>query len=277
MAHFHVDAGSARLAGTDWPGAGDATTIVALHAGVADRRAWTECATAWAARGWRVVVYDRRGFGDSEWEAATHDHVDDLVAVLDDRGIGQAVLVGNSMGGALAIDAALAHPDRVRALVLVASAVTGTPPVEYVTTEAEQRLEAAVGAADEAGDLEEVNRLECHYWLDGPDRPEGRVGGEARRRFLDMNGRALAAPPTGTSAARPDAWSRLGDITVPALVVAGALDERIAAVFAARLAADLPDARSIELADSAHLPPLDAPDRFSDVVAEFVERLPSAR
>ena len=272
MGDFTTDTATAGLRGTD-TGDGSRGTVVALHAGVADRRAWAWCTPAWVDDGWRVVSYDRRGFGDSEWDAAPHDHVADLVAVLDDRAVDRAVLVGNSMGGAVAIDTALARPERVRALVLVGSAVTGDPPIEWVSTEAERALEAEIEAADEAGDLERVNALECHYWLDGPDQPEGRVAGEARQLFLSMNGRALAAPDVGEWQQPPSAWPRLGQIAVPTLVVAGSLDERMVLAMAARLAGDIPDARLVELDGSAHLPAIDASERFAGVVAGFLGSL----
>lgn len=64
--------------------------------------------------GSRCVSYDRRGFGDTSGPAEAFSHVDDLVAVLDDRDIESAVLVGNSQGGRVAIDMALAHPERVQ-------------------------------------------------------------------------------------------------------------------------------------------------------------------
>lgn len=274
MNDFTVDVGTARLRGSEWTPVGrDRGVLVALHAGVADRRAWRTCAPHWADAGWRVIAHDRRGFGDSEWDPAPHDNVADLVAVLDDRGIDRAMLLGNSMGGGVALDTALTHPDRVGALVLVGSAVTGDPPLEHVFTDAEQALEAAIVAADEAGDLDRVNVLECHYWLDGPDQQEGRVTGEARELFLAMNGRALAAPDAGEWQRPPSAWPRLAEIAVPTLVVAGKLDERMVLAYADRLASDIPGARQVRLSGSAHLPSLDAAERFTGVVAEFLAGL----
>lgn len=274
MHEFTVDVGTARLVGTEWPPTGrERGVLVALHAGVADRRVWRTCARHWADAGWRVVAHDRRGFGDSVWDPAPHDHVADLVAVLDDRGIDRAVLLGNSMGGGVALDAALAHPDRVTSLVLVGSAASGDPPVEYVFTDAEQELEATIVAADQAGDLDRVNAVECHYWLDGPDQPEGRVTGEARELFLAMNGRALRAPDVGECERPPSAWPRLAEIAVPTLVVSGALDERMVLAFADRLASDIPGARQMQLEESAHLPALDAAERFAEIVADFLAGL----
>jgi pimeloyl-ACP methyl ester carboxylesterase len=109
-----------RLAVTRWQAEGP--TVVLLHAGVTDQRSWTAVAGALAHEQVDIVAYDRRGFGASPAAETTSafTHVADLMEVLD-----QVVLVGNSMGGALALDAALLHPDRVTGVVLIGAAVSG--------------------------------------------------------------------------------------------------------------------------------------------------------
>ena len=178
---FAVDVPGGALAADRWPGAGP--TVVLLHAGVADRRGWTEVAGRLAATGLDVVAYDRRGFGATPPGDAPFTHLDDLRAVLDaTAGDRPAWLVGNSMGGALALDAALALPARVAGLVLLSPGVSGTPPAEDLdppTLALDARLETATG--------EEALRLEAWLWLDGPAQPEGRVGGAARELALDMH------------------------------------------------------------------------------------------
>ncbi len=154
---------------------GDGDGVVFLHAGVADRRSWAECQSEVSATH-HAVSYDRRGFGETSYEAREFSHLDDLRAVLDHHRMDAVTLVGNSMGGGLALDFALADPERCRGLVLIGTAVSGAPPPEGFT-EPLLSLDAALDAADEAGDLDEVNRLEAHLWLDGPSAPEGRVAG----------------------------------------------------------------------------------------------------
>lgn len=274
MTDLHLDVGTARLAVTDLAAVGDPVgAIVALHAGVADRRSFGAVSPLWTAEGWRVVSYDRRGFGESEWEEASHDHLDDLCAVLDARGIDRAVLVGCSMGGALAIDADLAHPERVEALVLVASAVSGQTELLGEMTDAERVLATAIEEADTAGDVDRVNELECHYWLDGPGAPRGRVQGQARALFLDMNGRALRAPAVGAARERPGAWDRLSAVTVPTAVLVGDLDERDVIAIAAKIAGEVPGATLTALPQSAHLPMLDSAAHFASITAAFLAGL----
>ena len=122
---FEIPVGPVALVAERWEG--DGTPLVLLHAGVADRRSWYDVAERLSAP---AIAYDRRGFGWSPPSPGPFTHLDDLLAVLDAAVDGPAWLVGNSMGGALALDAAVAAPERVAGLVLIAPAVTGQPEPE---------------------------------------------------------------------------------------------------------------------------------------------------
>jgi pimeloyl-ACP methyl ester carboxylesterase len=178
------------------------------------------------------------------------------------------------MGGAVALDLALAHPDRVRALVLIGAAVRGAPYPE-VTDPATADLVARAEAAEEAEDWDELNRLEAWIWLDGPTADEGRVDGSVRELFLEMNGRALRAEDPGDRAELDATWPRLPDIEVPVLVMVGRLDvEDIRAVDEA-LAEALPDARLVWLDGVAHLPHFESDPTTLREISGFVDGLPA--
>lgn len=247
--------------------------VVALHPGVGDRRIWRWCAPVWAARGCRVVAYDRRGFGDTTYTAEPHDDLHDLLAVTAVTGARPAVVVGNSRGAGLAVDLALDHPEQVSGLVLIAPSVTGYDDSDWPTSPGEEDLDRRIERAEEDGDREEVNRLEVHYWLDGPDQMEGRVDGEARDLMTDMNGRALAAPETGPVRERPAAWPRLGELAVPTLVVVGQHDLPGIQRQCAELAAAAPRGRLVTVHDTAHCPMLDDPETLNLLVLDFVQSL----
>jgi pimeloyl-ACP methyl ester carboxylesterase len=255
--------------------AGDGAPAVLLHAGVADRRAWGATLAA-PPDGWELVAYDRRGHGDARWEAEAHDPVDDLLAVLDHVAARSAVLVGSSRGGRVAIDAALAHPDRVRALVLLAPAVRGAPDPGALPP-ALQELSDRLDAAEEAEDLDALDHVEAELWLDGPSRPAGSVGGPTRELFSAMNRLALAAADVGEEREPPiaDAWAALEQVVAPSLVVVGAHDLphvvdrcRVLAERLPPLEGPWPAGRPLVLPDSAHVPYLDDPDRFASVLAD---------
>lgn len=239
-----------------------------LHAGVTDQRSWHHVVDRLAPEA-RCVTYDRRGYGKTTYEAEPGwSPVGDAVAVLDASGIERAILVAASMGGRTALDLTLEHPDRVAGLVLVGSAVRGGPDV--VLDEPVQRLDEQLEAAYARKDLEEANRLEAHVWLDGPLVPEGRVQGEARELFLDMNAIALSSADPGEEADQPGAWSRVGQIAVPTLVLVGEHDLRHVRDNAQHLAHEIPGARLVDLPGVAHLPHLEGDPTTLEAIAGFL-------
>ena len=248
--------------------AGFGVPVVFLHAGVADRRMWAEQMRPLAAEGYHVVAYDRRGFGQTETADEPFSHVVDLEAVLDRLGLNAVILVGCSMGGALAIDFALEHPGRVVALVLVSTALSGD---DREVPDEVAEIEEQIDYAAESGNVTRVNRLEARLWLDGPTSPEGRVSGPLRELFFDMNRIALEHPPL-THEDRPDpAMDHLRLIAAPVLLVAGALDGDDTLERHEDLADVLPEAFAVVIEDAAHLPSLEQPEAFNDVLLEFLD------
>jgi pimeloyl-ACP methyl ester carboxylesterase len=277
MTNLRVKSGAAQLAVSrdDRNGAGDAAApvpaLVFLHAGVADKRSWVPLIGELAATmgSTRYVSYDRRGFGESTFTEARYSRVGDLIEVLDACEISSAVLVGNSQGGRVAIDTAIQHPKRVRALVLIGTAVGGSPDAALYPL-AVSTLSDEIDAAEAVGDLERMNRLEAHLWLDGPLAPEGRVTGEVRELFLDMNRRALNAPNAGDVTDSNDAWNKLANIQVPVLVIIGNLDLPHLQERSAHIAKVIPNAELVSMNDVAHLPALEAPGRCAEIISRFV-------
>ena len=144
------------------------------------------------------------------YEPEPHDPVADAVAVLDAAGVDRAVVIGASNGGRWSIELALAHPERVAALVLIGAGTRGGPEDDPTDYSAEvQALWHAYEAAEEGDDLDALNRIEAHAWLDGWAAPEGRVPGAVRDLFLAMNAVALASPDPGPerSGRRRGIWS----------------------------------------------------------------------
>ncbi len=270
MEQFTVQSSKAMLACQE---TGSGPAVVLLHAGVADRRVWTETMTELQSTH-RLVAYDRRQFGDTEYLPESYSHTADLDAVVSHVGADQVIVVGNSQGGGISIDYALAHPDRVRALILVGTAISGAPIIDN------DLLDPTVVAMDEAseeayekGDLVETNRLEAHLWLDGPLANEGRIGGEKRALFLDMNARALAAPSPGEEIEAPSAFEKLSELTMPTLVIVGDLDMSLMLDRAKQVVERVEGARLEIMEGTAHLPQLEQPAKFAALVASFLGKL----
>ena len=261
---MEITSGSAVLAAES---VGSGPDVLLVHAGVTDQRSWARVVARLPDH--RCLTYDARGYGRTTYEPEDGwSKVTDAVAVLDAYDVARAVVVGASMGGKTSIDLALLHPERVRALVLIGPAISGAPDVDV--EEGVKPLEAALVAADEAGDVDELNRVEAHIWLDGPLVPEGRVGGAIRELFLEMNGHALAAPDPGDDDSGVLAWDRLAEITVPTLILVGEHDLLEIRQGCAHAAREMPHARLVELPGVAHLPHLEGDERTLAEIAAFV-------
>ena len=246
----------------------DAEAVVFLHSGGADSRMWNaQQAAVSPAR--TTLRYDRRGYGESRIQRpVTHSHLADLCAVLDAVGVQRAAFVGCSQGGRVALDLALAAPRRVASLLLAAPAVSGAPaPVLEGPT---ARLTIAIEAAEARDNIDEVNELEAQLWLDGPEGPPGRVGGAGRALFLDMNGKALRSPLTGDAFDPPSAWEMLDRVRCRVWVMWGDRDLPHVKSRCEILAERIGAVRSVLIPGTAHLPMIEAPDRFNAHLASFL-------
>ena len=267
-----IEVGDTALAVEHRPGPGP--LVVFLHAGVVDRRCWG----AALPEGVATLTYDRRGFGDTPLRGHDFTHLDDLFRVLDEVATGPVVLVGNSMGGALALDAALEAPERVAGLLLLASAASGAPEPEDEDLEPRTvELDAAIDAALEAGDVDRAAELDAELWLDGPLAAPGRVGGAARELFLDMDRTVLRHRAFEHGEGEVEAWSRLGELDLPVVLATGELDAGFLRARTAQLLERIPGAVRVDLPGSAHLPSLDHPEAVAGLVRDLVLRVAPQR
>lgn len=249
--------------------------VLLLHPGVADQRCWLDVADR-LSDAHTVISYDRRGFGATTYRAEPHSSADDLAAVLDGVGVERAHLVAASNGGRPALELALSASERVASLTLVAASIDGAPPPSALP-DAVERLLDEIDRLESVGAVDDVNELEARLWLDGPSRTAGAVGGVARALFLEMNGRALRAPPTGeVDGAQPDAWSRSDELEMPVLCLAGRHDLPHFGKRMEAMARRVADGTFRQLPNSAHLPQLDDPEGFSDIVDEFLRVVDSS-
>jgi pimeloyl-ACP methyl ester carboxylesterase len=248
---------------------GEGEPLVLLHAGIADGRMWDAQIEAFAQR-YRVISYDMRGFGKTAMVQGPYSHHEDLRALLEYLDVGRAHLLGCSMGGATVLDFALRFPERVGALVLVGSAVSGfeaevEPPKQW-----EELL-----AADEAGDLERVSELEVQIWVDGPGRRPEDVPAGVRDVVREMNLITLrneAAELGEELPPEPPAVDRLGEIRAPSLVIVGELDQPWTIARADLLERELPNARKVVMSGVSHLPNMERPGEFNRIVLDYLQR-----
>lgn len=246
-----------------------APALLLLPAGIATLRMWDAQVDALAEDHF-VVRYDPRGYGGTRHdEAVPFANHADAIALLDHLGIAGATLIGASRGGRIALDTALAFPDRVHGVVTIGSEPGGAPDL---LTDEEQRRFDEIEAIDLAQDAARSMRLEAEFWATGPERSAADVDPEFLQRARELNALNVShAADDGTVVPlEPPAYGRLGDIRSPALVIVGEYDLSPELAAYDHLLAHLPDATGIRLADTAHLPSVERPAEFTRLLLDWL-------
>ncbi len=187
--------------------------------------------------------------------------VEDLARLLDVMSVERAGLVGCSAGGAVELDFVLEYPERVSALVTVASGLRGFSwPEDPKLAEAD--------AAEEAGDLDRAVELALEIWA--PLRTDAATDELIARMARENTGEADIPDEWWILPEKP-AVERLGEIVVPTLVVIGDTDHPKIMAIADTLAAKIPGARRVGIPNADHLVPLRAPEAFNAAVLPWLE------
>lgn len=210
-----------------------------------------------------AVRYDLRGFGRSRAQPGPFSHAEDLLALLDARGIARADLVGLSMGGSIAVRFALDHPERVNRLVLISPGLMG-----WDWSDEWRARWRAITARARAGEMDAARGLWAEHTLfdtvrDGPaaslllasiSRYSGRewIADHQRPVLPDVDRLPLLMPPTLLLSGNRD----MPDFRLIADLVSGAA----------------PSVERIDFADCGHLLTLEAPERCAGAVAAFLAR-----
>lgn len=245
--------------------------MVLIHAGIADSRMWDPQWDAFTARH-RTLRYDMREFGESAPEPGTFAHGRDLIALLEGLQLGPAALVGVSLGGRVAAEVAVARPDLVCALVMVGPGMPSTGWSEDVR---------GYGAEEdrllEAGDLSGAADMTVRFWVDGVDRAPDAVDPAVRESVRAMQLRAYehmdGADPEGEQRTVEDLAARVGEIAVPTLLIVGDHDRPDIVRTVEWLADEIPGARLERMRGTAHLPSMEQPERFTELVLGFLEEV----
>ena len=235
----------------------NAPPILLSHGYGATSRMWDGQVAAFADR-YRLVLWDMRGHGQSGDPAdpALYSHaltVADMAAVLDACGIERAIIGGLSLGGVMSLAFHLAHPERVRALMLFDTGPGFRNPEARrqwnERAEARARELEEKGLPSSGGGAE--TRLARHRSAQG-------LAGAARGMLTMQDGSLIGALP---------------QIAVPTLVLVGADDRHFLAA-ADYMAAKIPGAQKVVIPDAGHAANLDQPEAFNRAVAAFLATLP---
>lgn len=261
-------------------GAADPALLL-LHGFAASTFSWREV-MAPLAENQRVVAFDRPAFGlterpmPGEWqgqnpyspEAAT----DLTVGLLDQLGIDQAVLVGNSAGGTTSLYTALRYPERVKALILVDPAVYaggGSPGwIRPILTSPQARR---IGPLFARAIQNWGYQFGQSAWHDPSKFTDEVWAGFTKPLQAENWDRALWEL---TQASRPLGLpERLDELSIPVLVITGDDDRIVPTEQSIRLAGEIPGAELVVIPNCGHVPHEECPEAFLAAVDEFLSRL----
>jgi 3-oxoadipate enol-lactonase len=247
--------------------AGDGPPLLLLHAAICDGRMWEDQIGEFAHTH-RVIAPDFRGFGQSKMVAGPFAHRHDLLALMDHLGVGRAILAGGSMSGKTTLDFVLEYPDRVEALILVASALSGYRFTDAGTLAAWEASDAAL----EAGRHDEAAEIEMQTWLAGSRRRLEQIDPGLRQRVRNMLIQSYATPPDlgEEQPLDPPAIGRLGEVRAPTLIIVGDEDRPGIVAVAGLLEAGIAGAKKVIMHGTAHLPNMEQPSAFNRIVGEFL-------
>jgi pimeloyl-ACP methyl ester carboxylesterase len=242
---------------------GSGVPVVFVHAATGSSRVWEYQLPAFASGGYRVVTYDRRGFGRSTADPAGPQPgtgADDLLALATHLGFDRFHLVGTAAGGIVALDFALSFPGRLRSLV-VANSIGGVQDEEYL--ELGRRLRPA-----------QFNALPPDVRELGPSYRAANQRGTARWLELERQSRPEGTqPPTQTFRNRIT-FSLLETLSVPTLLLTGDADLYAPPAVLHLFAARIKNAESVIVPEVGHSTYWEQPEIFNQKVLEFIARHP---
>jgi 3-oxoadipate enol-lactonase len=241
---------------------GQGPAVILVHGVTLDGRMWADQMSAFAEH-YRVLVPDLRGFGRSQAIDTPHPQAADVAELLRVLGIARTHVVGLSMGGGVAIDRLLAEPEQVTSLVLVDSNMPGFRRPDNTAAQCEE-LAKSVG----------VDAAMAH-WLADPIFEGSRRRPAVFQRLSEIvsgyhGGRWLGTMRTRYRCA--NVGDHLRDVRVPTLVIVGELYtpgfHEITDAYVAAIAGT----QKVVIPTAGHMSNMDEPERFNEVVLQFLTR-----
>lgn len=248
-----------------------ALPVVFVHGHPISGAMWRATARELSDR-YRCIVPDLRGHGrsdaptpDEARRTTVGDFADDLILVLEELGVDRAcVFVGLSMGGIILFELFRRYPERIAALVLCNT---------RANAETEEGRRARLERAETA--LQEGARPIADAMIGAvvADTAEPALRAEVHRLMCETAPTGVAAGACAL-ASRPDSWRTLPTINVPTLVVAGDRDSITPLPMMMEIHHAIPGSRLVSFDSSGHIPPMERPREFSQVLRAFLKQLP---
>jgi 3-oxoadipate enol-lactonase len=246
---------------------GEGPPVVLAHGFLMDREMFAPQVEALTPE-YRVITWDERGFGETEFDGEPFTYWDsaaDCLGLLDHLGIERAVLGGMSQGGFLSMRAALQAPERVRALILIDTQSGVEDPERLPAYRQMQQTWLQVGPVDE------LAQAIAGLIIGDPQLNEVWI-----EKWRKLPSETMQAPGDCLFE-RDDITTRLGEIECPALVIHGTADISIEIELAERLSERLPGCeRVVRIEGAPHASNLTHPAEANEAILAFLRGLDAA-
>jgi len=248
----------AKLFYTDSGGTG--VPLVLMHAATGSVRAWQHQTSAFTGAGYRVIAFDRRGWGRTNVEpnAAPGTAADDVIALMDYLHVDRFHLVGTAAGGFVTFDTALSFPKRLRSIV-VANSVGGVTDPEFV------ELGRRIRPPEFTAMPPELREVSPSYRASNP---------EGTKQWIKLE--MMSRPPGLIAAAQPlkntITFALLETITVPTLLLTGDADMFAPPPVLKMFAAHIRHAETVIVPEAGHSTYWEQPGVFNRSVLTFIRK-----
>lgn len=239
---------------------GRGVPVVLLHAATGSTRAWEYQFPAFAARGYRVIAYDRRGWGRSVIDPAgvqPGTGADDLLALIEHLGIDRVHIVATAAGGFVAFDFAVSFPQRVRTLT-VANSIGGVQDEEYL--EIGRRIRPAP----------QFNAMPPEFRELGPSYRAANPDGTRRWMELERVSRPEGPIAPAQTMRNRLTFSLLEKIRLPTLLITGGADLYTPPPLLRLFAARIRNSESVIVPEAGHSTYWENPELFNQTILEFI-------
>jgi pimeloyl-ACP methyl ester carboxylesterase len=238
---------------------------------------WLENIPRLVAEGRRVIAPDLPGFGLSEMpteQISISGYGKCVETLCDQLGLGEVVVVGNSMGGFVAAEKAIQFPDRVERLVLVSAAGISQGDLRKAPAMVVMRVVAELTARTAAGSDKVVTRPRLREMaLSSVIRHPSRIATDLLWEITTYSGGKGYIDATSATLGY-DFRDRLGDIRVPTLIVWGGNDMIVPTKDAHEYERLIPGSRKVVMEDTGHVPMIERAQTFNDALMEFLAEEP---
>lgn len=248
--------------------AGEGLPLVLIHGWTFDRTMWEQQVPE-LSQHFKTVIYDRRGFGESNGKPEIRKELDDLNDLLDHLDMDRACILGMSQGGRIALRYTIIHPERVQAVILQGVSLDGYAPAS--------RLEDRI-PLDHYSSLTKQGKIKTvrEEWMKHPlmhiPTPNSSVKKQVRKIICRYSGEDLTDDLTEQMAFQINISERLHQISIPTLLIEGRDEISALKDVANKLQQDIKGSKKIIIDGGGHLISFIEPEKYNLAVIDFLKK-----